>query len=250
MGAEMIFIRSAVGLEAHGEDSLLTLGDRSQALCRTVVIAAGVTYRRLEVPGLDELLGAGVFYGVAVTEGAALEGQQAFVIGGANSAGQAAVHLARFASQVTLLVRGPSLSASMSAYLIHEIERASNIRVWHNSMLTGVHGHGRLEAISVRRSATDSEQIEPADGLFVLIGADPHSDWLADTVERDSKGFLLTGPDLSHWPLDRPPLSQETSTPGVFAAGDARHGSVKRVASAVGEGAAATQESHHYLATS
>jgi thioredoxin reductase (NADPH) len=250
MGAEMIFIRSAVGLEAHGEDLLLTLGDRSQALCRTVVIATGVTYRRLEVPGLDELLGAGVFYGAAVTEGAALEGQQAFVIGGANSAGQAAVHLARFASQVTLLVRGSSLSASMSAYLIHEIERASNIRVWHNSTLTGVHGHGRLETISVRRSAADSEQIEPADGLFVLIGADPHSDWLADTVERDSKGFLLTGPDLSHWPLDRPPLSQETSAPGVFAAGDVRHGSVKRVASAVGEGAAAIQEIHHYLATS
>ena len=250
MGTEMVFVRSAVGLEGHGEDLLLTLGDRSQAQCRTVVIATGVTYRRLEVPGLEELLGAGVFYGAAVTEGAALEGQLAFVIGGANSAGQAAVHLARFATQVTLLVRGPSLSASMSAYLIHEIERASNIRVWHNSTLTGVHGRGRLEAISVRRSATGSEQIEPADGLFVLIGADPHSDWLADTVERDSKGFLLTGPDLSRWPLDRPPLSQETSAPGVFAAGDVRHGSVKRVASAVGEGAAAIQEIHHYLATS
>jgi thioredoxin reductase (NADPH) len=214
MGAEMIFIRSAVGLEAHGEDSLLTLGDRSQALCRTVVIAAGVTYRRLEVPGLDELLGAGVFYGVAVTEGAALEGQQAFVIGGANSAGQAAVHLARFASQVTLLVRGPSLSASMSAYLIHEIERASNIRVWHNSMLTGVHGHGRLEAISVRRSATDSEQIEPADGLFVLIGADPHSDWLADTVEGLSP----------HWSRSQPLASGPTAA----VAGDQYSGCFRR----------------------
>ena len=250
MGAEMVFVRSAVGLEARGEDLLLTLGDGSQAVSRTVVIATGVTYRRLEVPGLDELLGAGVFYGAAVTEAAALEGQRAFVVGGANSAGQAAVHLARFASHVTLLVRGPSLSASTSAYLIHEIERASNISVWHDSTVTGVHGHGRLEAISVRDSATGREQIEPADGLFVLIGADPHSDWLADTVERDSKGFLLTDSDLSRWPLDRAPLSQETSAPGVFAAGDVRHGSVKRVASAVGEGASAIQQVHHYLATS
>ena len=215
-----------------------------------MVIATGVTYRRLEVPGLDELLGAGVFYGAAVTEATALEGQRAFVIGGANSAGQAAVHLARFASHVTLLVRGPSLSASTSAYLINEIERASNISVWHDSTVTGVHGNGRLEAISVRDSATGREQIEPADGLFVLIGADPHSDWLADTVERDSKGFIFTDSDLSHWPMDRPPLSQETSAPGVFAAGDVRHGSVKRVASAVGEGASAIQQVHHYLATS
>jgi thioredoxin reductase (NADPH) len=250
MGAEMVFVRSVVGLKLHGEDLALTLADGSQALSRTVVIATGVTYRRLEVPGLDNLLGAGVFYGAAVTEAAALEGQRAFVVGGANSAGQAAVHLARFASQVALLVRGASLSASMSAYLIHEIERAPNISVWPNATVSGVHGHGRLEAISVRDSATGREQTEPADGLFVLIGADPHSDWLADTVERDPKGFLLTDSDLSHWPLDRPPLSQETSAPGVFAAGDVRHGSVKRVASAVGEGASAIQQVHHYLATS
>jgi thioredoxin reductase (NADPH) len=250
MGAEIVFVQPAVGLEISGWERLLSLADGNQARSRAVVIATGVRYRRLDVPGADELLGAGVFYGAAVTEAAALEGQRAFVIGGANSAGQAAVHLARFASHVTLLVRGPSLSVGMSTYLIHEIQRASNIRIWHNSTVTGVHGHGRLEAISVSHSATDSEQIEPADGLFVLIGADPHSDWLANTVECDSKGFLLTGQDLSHWPLDRPPLSQETSAPGVFAAGDVRHGSVKRVASAVGEGASAVQQVHHYLATS
>jgi thioredoxin reductase (NADPH) len=250
MGTEMVFMGSTIGLKAHGEDLLLTLGDGSQALSRTVVIATGVTYRRLVVPGLDEFLGAGVFYGAAVTEAAALEGQRAFVVGGANSAGQAAVHLARFASQITLLVRGPSLSTSMSAYLIHELQRASNISVWPNTTVTGVNGQGRLEAISVRDSATGREQTEPADGLFVLIGADPHSDWLADTAERDAKGFLLTGLDLSRWPLERPPLSQETSAPGVFAAGDVRHGSVKRVASAVGEGASAIQQVHHYLATS
>jgi thioredoxin reductase (NADPH) len=251
MGAEMVFMRSAVGLKAApSEDLVLTLGDGSQTVSRTVVIATGVSYRRLEVPGLDELLGAGVFYGAAATEATALAGRRTFVVGGANSAGQAAVHLARFASHVTLLVRGPSLSTSMSAYLIDEIERASNIRVWPNATVTGVQGDGRLEAISVRDSATGREQTEPADGLFVLIGADPHSGWLADTVERDSKGFLLTGPDLIDWPLDRPPLSLETNAPGVFAAGDVRHGSVKRVASAVGEGASAIQGVHHYLATS
>ncbi len=249
MGAEIVFIRSGVDLEVHSGDLLLTLADGILARSETVVIATGVTYRRLDVPRLDELLGAGVFYGAAVTEAAALKGQRAFVVGGANSAGQAAVHLARFASHVTLLVRGPSLSASMSAYLIHEMDRASNISVWLNATVTGVHGRGRLEAISVRDSTTGREQTESANGLFVLIGAHPHSDWLADVIERDSQGFLLTDSDLARWPLDRPPLPQETSVPGVFAAGDVRHGSVKRVASAVGEGASAIQQVHRYLAT-
>ena len=250
MGAEIAFIQATADLDVHSGDLLLTLADGSLARSDTVVIATGVTYRRLDVPGLEELLGAGVFYGAAVTEATALRGQRAFVVGGANAAGQAAVHLARFASHVTLLVRGPALSASMSAYLIHEMERASNISVRLNATVTGVHGHARLQAISVRDSATGREQIEPAGGLFVLIGAHPHSDWLADVVERDSQGFLLTGSDLVHWPLDRPPLPQETSTPGVFAAGDVRYGSVKRVASAVGEGASAIQQVHRYLATS
>jgi thioredoxin reductase (NADPH) len=209
-----------------------------------------VTYRRLEVPGVDRLLGAGVFYGAAVTEAAALKGQDAYVVGGANSAGQAAVHLARLASHVTLLIRGPSLSARMSAYLINELERAPNVSVRLNATVTRAYGSGRLEAISVRDSLTGEEHTYPAAGLFVLIGADPHSDWLADAVERDPQGFLLTGSDLAHWSLDRPPLPQETSTPGVFAAGDVRHGSVKRVASAVGEGASAIQQVHGYLATS
>jgi len=248
MGTEMVFTRSAVGLEARDEDRLLTLADGNQAISRTVVIATGVTYRRLDVPGVQELLGAGVFYGAAVTEATALEGQRAFVVGGANSAGQAAVHLARFVSQVTLLVRGPSLSDRMSAYLINELERVSNVSVWLNTTVSGVYGQGRLEAIAVRDSTTGQTRTEPAAALFVLIGADPHSDWLADTVERDSQGFLLTDLDVVSWPLDRSPLSQETSTPGIFAAGDIRHGSVKRVASAVGEGASAIQQVHRYLA--
>jgi thioredoxin reductase (NADPH) len=250
MGVEMVFVRSAVGLETLGEDRLLALADGNQAISRTVVIATGVTYRRLNVPGLDQLVGAGVFYGAAVTEATALKGQRAFVVGGANSAGQAAVHLAPFASHVTLLVRGPSLSERMSAYLIKELERASNISVCPNTTVSSVYGSGRLEAIAVRNSATGEERTEPADGLFVLIGADPHSDWLAGAVERDAQGFLLTDSDVIHWPLDRLPLPQETSTPGVFAAGDVRHGSVKRVASAVGEGASAIQQVHRYLETS
>ena len=248
MGAEIVFVQSAVGLEASGSERLLSLADGSQARSRAVVIATGVTYRRLDVPRADEVLGAWVFYGAAVTEAAAMEDQRAFVVGGANSAGQAAVHLSRFASQVTLLVRGPSLSGRMSAYLINELERASNISVWLNTVITRVDGRGRLETISLQDSGTGREWTEPAEGLFVLIGANPHSDWLADTVERDSRGFLVTGSDIVHWPLDRPPLPQETSTPGVFAAGDVRHGSVKRVAPAVGEGAGAIQHVHRYLA--
>jgi thioredoxin reductase (NADPH) len=249
MGAEMVFIRSAVRLESRDDDLLLTLADGKQAHSRAVVMATGVTYRRLRVPGVERLLGAGVFYGAAVTEAVGLEGQQAFVVGGANSAGQAAAHLARFAERVTLLVRGPSLSARMSAYLINELERARNVSVRLNATVTGAYGHGRLEAISVRDSPTGQEHTYPAAGLFVLIGADPHSDWLADVVERDSQGFLLTDSDLGRWSFDRPPLPQETSTPGVFAAGDVRHGSVKRVASAVGEGASAIQQVHRYLGT-
>ncbi len=248
MGAEIVFVQAAVRLATSGWKRVLTLTNGSQALSRAVVIATGATYRRLDVPGADELLGAGVFYGAAVTEATAMAGQQAFVVGGANSAGQAAVHLARFASHVTLLVRGPSLSERMSAYLINELERASNISVRLSTTVTGAYGHGRLEAVSVRDSVTGREQTHPAAGLFVLIGADPHSDWLGNTIERDSHGFLLTGADLLTWSLDRPPLPQETSVPGVFAAGDVRRGSLKRVASAVGEGASVIQQVHRYVA--
>jgi thioredoxin reductase (NADPH) len=247
MGAEIVFVQSAVRLAGSGWKRVLSLTDGSQAVSRAVVIATGATYRRLDVPGAEDLLGAGVFYGAAVTEAAAMEGQRAFVVGGANSAGQAAVHLARSASQVTLLVRGTSLSERMSAYLINELERASNINVRLNTTVTGAYGHGRLEALSVRDLVTGQEHTYPTAGLFVLIGADPHSDWLADTLEHDSQAFLLTGPDLVNWSLNRPPLPQETSIPGVFAAGDVRHGSLKRVALAVGEGASAIQQVHRYF---
>jgi thioredoxin reductase (NADPH) len=231
----------------------LTLADGSQAVSRTVVIATGVSYRRLPVPGLDALLGAGVFYGAAVTEAKAMEGQRVVVVGGANSAGQAAVHLARHAEQVTLLVRGGSLASGMSAYLVGELERAGNIIVRLHTEVAAVHGTGRLESLTLRDNTSDTTTTLPAAALFVLIGAEPHTDWLAATLERDARGFVLTGRDVrvgdapGGWPLDRPPLPLETSLPGVFAAGDVRHGSIKRVAAAVGEGATAIQLVHQYL---
>jgi thioredoxin reductase (NADPH) len=253
-GAELVYTQPATGLRASGADRVLTLANGSQAVSRTVVVATGVSYRRLPVPGLEELLGAGVFYGAAVTEAQAMQGQRVFVVGGANSAGQAAVHLARYAEQVTLLVRGDSLAESMSAYLLEELERAGNITVRLHTEVTAVHGTGRLEALVLRNGVTKATETLPAAALFILIGAGPHTDWLAATVQRDEHGFLLTGRDLlrdgrppTDWPLDRPPLLLETSLPGVFAAGDVRHGSVKRVASAVGEGATAIQLVHQYL---
>jgi thioredoxin reductase (NADPH) len=203
---------------------------------------------------LEALLGAGVFYGAAVTEAKAMAGQRVAVIGGANSAGQAAVHLARHAEHVTLLVRGDSLAEGMSACLVQELERADNITVRLHTEVTEVHGAGRLETLTIRDRAAAATERLAAAALFIMIGAEPHTDWLAATLQRDDLGFLLTGRDLlpdgrlpPGWPLDRPPLLLETSLPGVFAAGDIRHGSVKRVASAVGEGAIAIQLVHTYL---
>jgi thioredoxin reductase (NADPH) len=253
-GAELVYAQPATGLGPDGHDRVLTLADGSRAVSRTVVLATGVSYRRLPVSGLEDLVGRGVFYGAAVTEAQAMAGQPVFVVGGANAAGQAAVHLARYASQVTLLVRGPSLADGMSAYLRGELERTGNITVLLGTEVAAVHGTGRLEAVTIVDRATGTTRTLPAPALFVLIGAEPHTDWLAGAVRRDQRGFVLTGLDLDRaggppaWPLARPPLLLETSLPGVFAAGDVRHGSVKRVASAVGEGAIAVQLVHQYLA--
>ncbi len=253
-GAEFVYTQSARGLRADGSDLLLTLGDGTETTSRALIVTTGVTYRRLDAPGIEPLVGAGVFYGAAVTEASAMTGRDVYVVGGANSAGQAAVHLARYAASVTLLVRAQTPAAGMSDYLIKEIDRAGNITVRPRTQVVSAHGAGRLEELSLRDRERDRTERVPAEALFIMIGAEPRTDWLAGVVDRDQHGFLLTGADLATTAagtglsLPRPPLPMETSLPGVFAAGDVRHGSVKRVASAVGEGAVSVQFVHQYLA--
>jgi thioredoxin reductase (NADPH) len=252
-GAELAYAR-AVGLGPAGPDWVVTLADGSQAVGRAVIVATGAAYRRLEAPGVAELLGAGVFYGAAVSEARAMRGSRVFVVGAGNSAGQAALHLAKYAQQVTLLVRGDALGGSMSDYLVKELQANDAIAVRLGTQVVAAGGAGRLEQLTLHDARTGATETVPAAALFILIGAQPHSGWLAGTLQLDGHGFVLTGPDLlrdgrppSGWPLDRPPLPLETSLPGVFAAGDVRHRSVKRVASAVGEGSVAVQLVHDYL---
>jgi thioredoxin reductase (NADPH) len=253
-GAEYVYGNAATGLRTDGAERVITLADGTEVHSRAVVIATGVSYRRLGIPALDALIGAGVFYGAATTEAAAMKGEDVFVVGGANSAGQAAVHLARYAARVTLLVRGPSLTDSMSEYLIKEIAGTPNIAVRHNTVVVGGGGTGRLESLTLQDRVSGTTETVPAVAVFVLIGAEPRTQWLPDAVLRDRWGFLVTGTDLiadgyppAGWPLPRPPMYLESSLPGVFAVGDVRRGSVKRVASAVGEGSIAIRLVHDYL---
>jgi thioredoxin reductase (NADPH) len=254
-GAEILAPQCAVGLRLDGPYRLLHLADGSELSCHTLLIATGVSYRRLTVPGLDELAGAGVFYGAAMTEASACSNEEVHIVGAGNSAGQAAMHLARYARSVTLVVRGDSLAKSMSRYLVDQIGETPNIHVRLHSELVEAHGDTRVEAVSIIDRSSDRVEKVPSSGLFVFIGAVPRTDWLEGVVERDEHGFVFAGPDLPKqtsrprgWPLEREPFLLEASVPGVFVAGDVRHGSVKRVASGVGEGSIAVSFIHRYLA--
>jgi thioredoxin reductase (NADPH) len=248
-GAHFVYANPAASLAEDADLRVVGLADGSEVRSRAVVIATGASYRRLGVPELEALVGAGVFYGAATVEAQAVAGKPAFVVGGGNSAGQAALHLAKHAGQVTILVRSASLAASMSAYLIQEIDNAPNVEVRYRAEVTGGGGDRRLEHLELRDQGSGTVESVSAAGLFVLIGTEPFTHWLPGAVGRDRWGFVLTGPDTGkRWPLERAPYLFETSLPGVFAAGDVRHGSVKRVASAVGEGSIAIRQIHEYLA--
>ena len=253
-GAELITTRDVVGLEASGSARTVRLADGATIDAHTVILAMGVSYRQLVAPGVDELTGRGVFYGSALTEAANCANQDVYIVGGANSAGQAAVYLARGARSVTLLVRAPSLESSMSYYLIQQIAAVPNISVRSCTEVVGAAGDAHLEQLILRDNTTGQTETVNAQFLFVFIGAAPRTDWLDGVVLRDARGFVVAGPDLAvggeqprGWSLERAPYHLETSLPGVFAAGDVRFQSAKRVASAVGEGAMAVMLVHRYL---
>ena len=253
-GAHMVFSQLAVGLEQRGDRRVVHLADGHQVAARALIVATGIAWRRLGVPRLEALVGSGVFYGAAGTETQAMAGQDVYVVGAGNSAGQTALHLARYARHVTMLVRGDRLARSMSDYLVQEIEATPGIAVCLNTEITDGHGSDQLEALTLLDRWSERSVTVPAKALFVLIGGEPRTQWLAGSLQLSS-GYLLTGRDVGgsaaeqlRWPCERAPLPLETSMPGVFAAGDARYRSIKRVASAVGDGATAIRLVHEYLA--
>jgi thioredoxin reductase (NADPH) len=251
-GAEFLTQR-AVGMRVDGQYRFVVLADGREVSSHVLLLSTGVEYKRLEIPGSEHLTGRGIYYGAALVEAAACKDEDVYIVGGANSAGQAALHFAKFACKVTMLVRASSLESSMSKYLIDEIERTSNIVVEPNSQVLAAEGDDHLSALRIR--GPEGEVCREAGSLFVFIGAVPGTEWLPDAILRDDKGFILAGPELKAsarfagiWKQDRDPYLLETSVPGVFVAGDVRHGSVKRAASAVGEGSIAVQFAHQYLA--
>jgi len=256
LGAEILTPQEVTGVRVEDPYRFVTLSDGTELSCKALLIATGVSLRELNAPGIKELTGAGVYYGASLTEAANYHGQHVFVVGGANSAGQGAMFFARYASKVTMLVRAESLTKSMSQYLIDQINATDNIEVWVRTTVEEVHGKDQLESVTIKNHATGESITLPAAALFIVIGAMPHTKLVAGVVERDSDGFILTGPDLfreGHWPkgwkLKRDPYLLETSVPGIFAAGDAQSGSIKRVASAVGHGSIAVSFIHKYLET-
>jgi thioredoxin reductase (NADPH) len=255
LGAEILSAQEVVRVGLRDAYRIVTLADGSEVACHALIIATGVSIRELDVPGTEALTGAGVYYGAALTEAASYAGEHVYVVGGANSAGQGAVFLSQYAERVTMLVRG-TLAKSMSAYLIEQIEGRDNIDVRLGTEIVEVHGETRLEAISIRDRHTGEVGRESTPAVFVFIGAKPHTDILQDQVALSPAGFVLTGPDLAAggtlpqtWRLDRDPYLMETSVPGVFAAGDVRHGVLRRVASAVGQGSTVVSSVHEYLKT-
>jgi thioredoxin reductase (NADPH) len=252
-GAEILVLRRATGLAAEGESRVLTLDDGSRLYSRAILLAVGASFRWLDLPGCPPLVGAGIYYGAATAEAAACRGQQVYVLGGGNSAGQAVLLLSQFADRVVILTVEDSLERTMSDYLIQRIRRLPNVEVRTRATIAAADGRGRLERITVKDLQTGNTEQVPCDGLFIFIGATPRTDWLAGAVRRDENGFILSGADVScdisrwpEWQLDREPYRLETSMSGVFVAGDVRKGSIKRLAAGVGEGTMAIQYVHQY----
>lgn len=253
-GAEILNSQNILRIKVDGQYRIATFADGNEIRCHVMLIACGVTYRKLnDVRNIEKFTGAGVYYGSSMVEALHYRGQDVYIVGGANSAGQAAIHFSKYARMVTLLVRSDTLAEKMSQYLIHQINETRNIKVRLNTVVTEVSGGSKLESITVVNTKTKEQQIVPAAGLFIYIGAEPNTEWLNGIVLRDNHGFILTGSDLydSKHPqnmiMDHHPLLLETNIPGIFAAGDVRHNSIKRIASAVGEGATAVQLIHQYL---
>jgi thioredoxin reductase (NADPH) len=253
-GVEILTPQEVTGIRLQDQYRIVQLGDGNEISSHAIILALGVSWRRLDIPGLERLTGAGVYYGAAQSEALSCKGEEVFIIGGANSAGQAAMYFSRYAEHVTMLVRADSLSKSMSQYLIDQIAETSNITVKTHTSVIEAKGETSLEALTLQNSLTGETHTVKATSLFIFIGAVPRTDWLDGAIARDERGYILTGPDLQKdgspikgWTLERDPFLLETNIPGIFAVGDVRHGSVKRVASGVGEGSICVQFVHRYL---
>jgi thioredoxin reductase (NADPH) len=253
-GVEILSPQEAVEVRVEGPYRIIKMADGNEISCHALMIATGVQWRRLEAAGIDRLQGAGIYYGGGSTEALSCKGEIVYVVGGANSAGQAAMNFSRYAEKVVMLVRGSSLANTMSQYLIDQIRQAPNVQIWAHASVAEAHGGTHLEEVSVLCSDTNKVERVPANAMFIFIGAQPRTEWLSSVVERDDRGFILTGPDVMKdgkppkgWTLERDPFLLESNVPGIFAVGDVRHGSVKRVASGVGEGSVAVQFIHQYL---